>query len=108
MKKKIFLKKKKEKKIASERILYLYNLGRKCLKNEPCRAQRYAEIANKIKQKFKLKLIPEQKRLVCKECKKLIVPGINCRVRVTRKTISYYCFECKNFTRIGYKKNHKN
>ena len=105
MKKKIFLKKKKEKKIASERIEYLLKLGKKTLKSQPKMAQRYAEIANKIRQKFKIRPKSEQKRLICKSCKKLIVPGVNCRVRIKGKTISYYCFECRNFTRLGYKNN---
>ena len=103
MPRKNFSKKRKEKKIATERMSRLYDMARENISTHPLRAQRYTEIANKIQKKIKAKPERKYKRMICGNCKKLKIPGLNCRVRLTGKTITYYCLECKHFTRIGYK-----
>ena len=107
MSKRFLFKKKKEKRIASERISQLYEMASENISKNPLLARRYTEIANKIRQKIKVKPKPEHKRMICKKCRNLIVPGVNCRVRLTGKTITYYCMECKNFNRFGYKNENK-
>jgi ribonuclease P protein subunit RPR2 len=66
-------------------------------------ANRYVKIALKISTKTKTPIPRELKRRFCKKCKSYLVPGKNCRVRVSRGKIVYYCLQCKKFMRFVYK-----
>jgi ribonuclease P protein subunit RPR2 len=63
----------------------------------------YSKKARRISMKYKLKLPSHLNRKICKNCHSFLIPGKNLRVRTTRGHITYYCHECKKFTRIGYK-----
>ncbi len=47
-------------------------------------AKRQAELARKLMLRYNVRLDYSQKRFICRGCKKLIVPGVNARVRLGR------------------------
>ena len=53
--------------------------------------------------KYKINLPLKFKRRICKNCHSFLVPGKNLRVRTRKGHVVYYCLECKEFMRIGYK-----
>lgn len=60
-------------------------------------AKRQAELARKVMLRYNVRLDYSRKRFICHGCKKLIVPGINARVRLGRgkpPVIRITCLEC--------------
>ena len=56
--------------------------------------------------KARVRLPPEYKRLVCKRCKRFIVPGLTCRVRLQPRRephIAITCLRCGGIYRIPIK-----
>ena len=96
-------KKEGHKKIAEHRIKELFKQATDMFKKDPKLSNRYVTLARKIAMKFKVKLTSLQKRKFCKHCYCFLMPGKNCTVRITGKTITYTCKKCKKFTRVGYK-----
>ena len=90
--------------IALERITELFRQAEMRFKKSPELSDRYVELAKKIAMKYKVKIPRVLKRRFCKSCFKYLVPGVNCRVRLTQKKIVYYCSNCRKFMRIPYKK----
>ncbi len=103
-KKRIFAhNRNKYEKIAEERINILLKEAEKNFSDHPERSHRYAELAHRLKLKYKVKLDPTIKRRLCKKCHKFMVPGKNCRVRVHSSRLIYTCGECKTIRRFGLK-----
>ena len=91
------------KQIALERISILFALARGKLKEEPELAQRYAKLAREIGMHYKVRLPLEYRRMICKNCKEFILPGVNCRVRTRTRRESHVvitCLKCGGQTRI--------
>ena len=97
-------KKEEHQKIAKERIKELFKQAVEMFKEDSKLSDRYVQLARKIAMKYKVSLTSTQKRKFCKHCYCFLMPGVNCKVRITGKTITYTCNNCKKFTRIGYKK----
>ncbi|MBI4258069.1 MAG: RNase P subunit [Thaumarchaeota archaeon] len=59
-------------------------------------AQRQASIAKRICEKVNLRLPYELRQHFCRRCKRLIVPGLNARVRIhgSPKAVRITCLEC--------------
>ncbi len=93
--------------IAKKRISILFSLACEVYKDNYSLANRYILLARKIAMKYHIKLSKEQKRKICSHCYSLLIPSLSSRVRLTGKTISYYCSFCKKYTRIGYKSHGK-
>ncbi|MBT4824847.1 ribonuclease P [Candidatus Woesearchaeota archaeon] len=98
--------KKKEdvKRISKDRIKTLFKQAVDTFKENSKLSDRYVTLARKIAMKYKIKFTSTQKRKFCKHCYCFLMPGKNCTVRTTGKTITYSCKNCKKFTRISYKK----
>ena len=97
---------KSEKAIALRRIRRLFQLALKVVKEEPDLADRYAELARRIAMRARVKIPPEYKRLICKRCKRFIVPGLTCRVRLQPRRephIAITCLRCGGIYRIPIK-----
>ena len=102
-------KKDSHKRIAKERISHLFEQAFSAYNKDPKRSNRYVELARKIAMKYKVKFPSALKRQFCKHCYVYLMPGDNCLIRLTGKTITYSCKVCKKFSRIGYKqKKEKN
>ena len=103
-KQRIFKKNKaKYVKIAKQRIDILIDEAEKNFSKYPERSHRYAELAHKLKLKYKIKLEPEVKRRLCKKCHKFMVPGKNCKIRIHSSRLIYTCGECGAVRRFGFK-----
>lgn len=60
-------------------------------------AKRQAELARKVMLRYNVRLDYAQKRFICRGCKKLMVPGVNARVRIgpgEPPVIRITCLEC--------------
>lgn len=102
--KKIRFQKQKEKvqQFARERIQKLFAEAAEVYKKQPELAHRYVKLAKNLAMKWKTGFPRELKRQYCKHCLHYLVPGWNCRVRITGKTITYFCMDCKHQRRFGY------
>ncbi len=90
-------------KIALKRIHILFTLAKEIIHVDSELAQRYVQIARKIAMRTRLNMPKEYRRLICKKCKRFIVQGINCRVRIQQKRqthIAITCFNCNGCYRI--------
>jgi ribonuclease P protein subunit RPR2 len=94
----------KERKIALERIETLFSEAEKAFKSSPALSNRYVELARKIAMKAKVRIRSELKKRFCKHCYSYLKPGVNCRVRLSQKHLTYYCLNCKRFMRFPYKR----
>jgi ribonuclease P protein subunit RPR2 len=96
-KRRVILKEKTlRKKIAYERIIGLFEMARKNVREDPVLAQRYVDIAKKISSSYKVRIPSEYKRQICKHCKSFIIPGINCRTRIQKKREPHIVITCLN------------
>ncbi|MFH0848942.1 MAG: ribonuclease P protein component 4 [archaeon] len=68
--------------IAEERIRILYKMAREVFGSDPALARRYVELAKQIGMRTRVRIPGELKYLTCKKCHNLLIPGVNCRVRV--------------------------
>ncbi|MBN2368164.1 ribonuclease P [Candidatus Woesearchaeota archaeon] len=88
--------------IAKERISILFEQAELRFRESPELSDRYVELARKIAMKFKVRIQKEMKRRFCKHCYKYLVPGVNCRVRLNKGKVVYYCNNCKKHQRVPY------
>ena len=89
---------------ALEKIRTLFSEARIQFPKNSSLANRYVKLAREISMKFKDKIPRELKRKFCKHCYHYLVPGKNCRVRIYKSRVIYYCFDCKKFMRFVLKK----
>jgi ribonuclease P protein subunit RPR2 len=97
--------KKQAKDAAKMSITNLFEQARDTFSTKPALSDRYVDMARKIAMKSGTRIPSLYKRQFCKKCYCYLMPGKNCRVRTTTKTITYYCQNCKSFSRIPYKKD---
>jgi ribonuclease P protein subunit RPR2 len=97
----------KQREIALERIKILFKQAGEIFKKEPKLSDRYVHLARKIAMKYKVRIPSQLKKRFCKHCYKYLVPSVNCRVRVQRGKVVYYCLNCKKFMRFPYTKEQK-
>jgi ribonuclease P protein subunit RPR2 len=90
--------------IAASRIARLFEQAALEFHEDPRLSDRYVVLAQRIAMKCKCTIPVILRRQVCAHCNRYLVPGSNARVRITGKTITYYCSACKGFSRYGYRK----
>jgi ribonuclease P protein subunit RPR2 len=101
---------KPTKKIALKRINILFKLAKEVMHEEPKRAQIYVQIARKIAMRTRLNMPKEYRRLICKQCKRFILPGVNCRIRIQQRREPHMvitCLNCGRHSRIPLKSREK-
>jgi ribonuclease P protein subunit RPR2 len=97
--------------IALERIRILFQRAQTVIHSEPELAQRYVELARKLSMRYKVKIPVEFKRRICKHCKRFILPGYTCRIRIQQKRephVVMTCLICGEHMRIPLRKKAKN
>ena len=104
MPKKRYKKPSLHRKIALDRIKQLFSEAAVKFKYDKLLADRYVYMARKLSMKYKTKIPADLKKRYCKHCKAFLVPGGNCRVRVSNGKLVYLCLECQHFMRFPYKK----
>jgi len=92
-------KKIKDKVVALNRINFFIDNALLIAKTDLLLAQRYGDIARDLMLKNNIRLPYIKKRFFCKGCKKLIVPGINSKIRIKNKIILTICMECSHIYR---------
>ncbi|HSE99281.1 MAG TPA: RNase P subunit [Nitrososphaeraceae archaeon] len=88
--------------LAQERILILIRSAFQKIDDDYELANSQAQLAKKIAKRLRLKLSYDIRQLYCKKCKRFIVPGSNCRVRIGRskiKALRITCLLCNNVYR---------
>lgn len=88
--------------LALKRIKKLLELAER--EEKQARKNRYADLARKTAQKYKVRLPKAYKRRICRKCGALLIPGKTLTVRVSSrtKTVIYVCKKCGNVRRYGY------
>lgn len=89
--------KKKEQEIAKERIEILFKLANEVFHENKSLAKRYLDLAKRISMRSKVRIPKEYKRFICKSCGNLLVPGVNCRVRIRHEKgtiVVVNCLDC--------------
>ncbi len=86
-------------KIAKARTNFLFKLAKENFKENHSLSDKYVKIARRIAMKYKIRLPSQLKKRFCKHCHKYLVPGVNCRVRIHKHRLIYYCFSCKHYMR---------
>jgi ribonuclease P protein subunit RPR2 len=93
--------------IARQRVQTLFTLARETLDADPMLAQQYVDTARRIAMSAKIRLPRQYRRQVCRHCKRFILPGVNCRVRIKQLREPHMvttCLNCGKQTRIPLSK----
>ena len=84
--------------IAAWRISGLFELAETNTKKESreseALAKRYILLAKKISAHYKVKIPKEMKTRICNSCNAVLIPGISCRVRITKGPLIIYLCNC--------------
>lgn len=93
--------------IGTERMLRLLELARERTirdKSSDPLSKRYIKIAREISSHYKISSPREFKNSVCKKCNSVLIPGLNCKVRLAsgKKYLVYKC-ECGKEKHVFYK-----
>ncbi|MEK6891601.1 MAG: ribonuclease P [Nanoarchaeota archaeon] len=89
----------KQVQIAKKRIRFLFNEAKESLKKDAKLSVKCVKLARRLAMKYKIKLPSELKKKFCKSCNSYLMPGVNCRVRIHKSRVIYYCLNCKNYDR---------
>lgn len=89
--------------IARRRIRFLFEEAKDSFKKDSKLSNKFVKLARRLAMRYKIKLPSELKKKFCKHCHSYLVPGVNCRVRVHKHRVIYYCVNCKNYIRIPLK-----
>ena len=101
----------KMKKIAERNIRRLLDLSFKVFPKDRELSKRYVDIALKISMKTRTRIPAEYKRFICRKCRTILIPGVNCRFRLQPRRephIVRTCLECGRVTRFLLRKSRKN
>ncbi len=92
--------------IATERIERLFALAEKAAKRGDKKlSSRYMKIAKEISNHYRIGMPQRLKKLVCKRCGEIQIPGLNAKVTIasSKHCIIYKC-KCGAENKIFYKK----
>ena len=93
--------------LASQRIDELMRLAIQTAPKDLDLANRYVEMATKLATRHRVRLPTTWKRLVCRKCKSLLIPGRTSRVRMRQNRSPHTtvtCLRCGTTKRYGYLK----
>ncbi|MEM1684244.1 MAG: hypothetical protein QW483_00265 [Nanopusillaceae archaeon] len=88
------------KKIAINRIFYLYKKALEIFDKDPDLARRYIKIILEIKKKSRIKIIKNLRNKFCKKCYTVWIPGKTLSIRIRKGRIIYRCLTCGNIKRF--------
>lgn len=89
---------------AKREILEYFDKAKKSFSKDKKLANDYVRKARRLAMKFKIRLSSSLQKRFCKHCYAYLVPSKNCRVRLQKSKVVYYCLNCKKFMRFPYKK----
>jgi ribonuclease P protein subunit RPR2 len=86
--------------IASERMQILIERAQESSQaGEPALADRYAQLARALGMRYNIRLPPQFKRRLCRDCGSYLVPGRNMRVRLRDGRTVWTCLKCGGIKR---------
>jgi ribonuclease P protein subunit RPR2 len=98
---------RKVRRVALERICILFGRAREVFDYEPVLAQRYVDLARRVGMRYKVRIPPEFRVMVCRHCKGFILPGMNCTVRIRQERephVVVTCLRCGGRMRMPLKR----
>jgi ribonuclease P protein subunit RPR2 len=93
--------------LAAERIQRLFELADEMSGKNRELADRYVQLAWRIKTRYNVKLPSHLKRKFCRKCLSFWKPGASCRVRVQSGRVIVTCLRCGHVTRLPYRPKRK-
>jgi ribonuclease P protein subunit RPR2 len=94
----------KQRKEALKQIKAYFKLAKELFNKDKKLADDYVRKARKIGMKNKVRIPSNLQKQFCKHCYCYLKPSVNCRIRLAKKRIIYYCLICKKFMRFPYKR----
>ncbi|XP_044747290.1 ribonuclease P protein subunit rpr2-like isoform X2 [Coccinella septempunctata] len=82
-----------------ERINYLYQIANQLMDSNSANTTVSKSCSNlmiQVSKKSVQRIDVDMKRRICKACKTLLLPGINCKVRIKKKNLKWSCNTCQN------------
>lgn len=96
--------------IALERVRILMDKAVETHREDPERAQRYADLARRVAQRTRTHLPRDLRRMICPKCNALLVQGstAHTRIRQTREPhVATTCHRCGHIVRIPLRRKEK-
>lgn len=96
------------KEVAADRMHRLFDLAQQRTKKDDGAsrklAKRYIRIAKAISSHYKVSMPKQIKERICRKCGNVLIPGLNCRVRLaSSKGYAAYICECGAERHVFYK-----
>ncbi len=99
-------KKEQFKRIALQRVHRLFELAEAAaLEHKLDRADRYVYLARRLCMRYVVPMPVEYKRRFCKHCYRYMLPGVTCRVRISRNRYITQCLHCNQYMRLPLNTN---
>jgi ribonuclease P protein subunit RPR2 len=91
-------------KIALERIELLFGDAEIALNDDESLSKRYVKTMRKISSHYKVTIPKRMKDRICTNCDLVLMPGLNCRVRVvsSHRYVAYKCNGCGKEAHVHY------
>ncbi len=92
--------------IAQERVDILFERALKIFHEDPELANRYVDLARKVCMVARVRLPARWRPYICRGCKILVVPSVNCKVRLQSRPgkgsrVVKTCLKCGHVTRYN-------
>ena len=84
----------RNKKLALYRMRLLLMQARKMIKEDERLTQRYTDLARRISMVSRVRIGREYGHQICRGCKRLIIPGVNCIVRIRQHREPHIVVSC--------------
>lgn len=91
-----------QRKIGLERIAKLLSAAEMEMSRRPERSLRYVHLARAIAMKCRLRMPRRWRRMICKGCDGLLIPGKTCQIRLRRSRVNVTCTRCGRVHRYPY------
>ncbi len=82
--------------IASQRIRKLFQMAENIATEDRELSENYAEIARRISMAARIRMPRENRCWICRGCKRLILPGTSCRVRIQKRREPHIVITCNH------------
>ncbi len=83
-----------DKKIIINRVCRLFQRARDVIEEDEELAQHYVATARRMAMASRVRIPREHRRQVCRGCKKFILPGVNCSVRIQPRREPHVVITC--------------
>ena len=93
-----------QRRLAMERIVYLFREAERRVADRPELSRRYLELAKKIGMRYNVRIPGELKKRVCKGCGVYLKEGVTASVRLEKGMLKVRCLLCGHVYRRQVKK----